>query len=65
MSFKYNPKQKFTEEWFDMMIPSWEKLFTDVLVPSKIKNVLEIGCYEGRATSYICSEFLLDGTNYD
>ena len=63
MEFIYNKKQKFTEEWFDSMIPSWGKLFTESNF--NIKNVLEIGCYEGRATSFVCEKFLEDGVNYE
>ncbi len=63
MEFIYNKKQKFTEEWFDAMIPSWDKLFTEANF--NIKNVLEIGCYEGRATSFVCENFLEDGVNYE
>jgi len=63
MEFTYNKKQKFTEEWFDMMIPSWGKLFTEANF--NIKNVLEVGCYEGRATSFVCEKFLEDGVNYE
>tara|TARA_R110002153_G_scaffold144818_2_gene296032 strand:- start:2835 stop:3467 length:633 start_codon:yes stop_codon:yes gene_type:complete len=66
MEYKFNPEQKFTEQWFDAIIPMWDKAFKiDSINFTKIKNVLEIGCYEGRATSYLCSEHLLDGTNYD
>ncbi len=63
--FEYNPKQKYTEKWFDGMIPSWEKIFTTHKPPKDIRSVLEIGCYEGRATSFVCEKFLQDGTNYD
>lgn len=63
--FEYNTKQKYTEKWFDGMIPSWENIFTTHVSPADIKNVLEIGCYEGRATSFICENHLQKGTNYD
>ena len=63
--FKYNENQKFTEEWFDGMIPVWEQLFSQHIAPIGIKNVLEIGCYEGRATSFVCENFLQKNTNYD
>jgi predicted O-methyltransferase YrrM len=63
---KYNNKFKFTETWFDIAIPGWEQ----VLIPSKlnIKNVLEVGCFEGRATVWICENILNDTSieyNYD
>lgn len=63
--FEYNKDQKYTEKWFDGMIPLWERLFTQFIAPVGIKNVLEIGCYEGRATSFVCEKFLQKGTNYD
>jgi hypothetical protein len=63
--FEYNKDQKFTEKWFDGMIPIWEQIFTQHIAPIGIKNVLEIGCYEGRATSFVCENFLQKGTNYD
>jgi len=62
--FKYSDKYKFTEEWFDPMIPNWKQLF-DSYGKEKIKDVLEIGCYEGRATIFLCEEILSEGVNYD
>jgi hypothetical protein len=55
---KYSDKYKFTQTWFDIAIPGWEQL----LIPIKhnIKNVLEIGCFEGRATVWICENLLND-----
>lgn len=63
--FEYNKDQKYTEKWFDSMISTWIKLFEEVVDSTKIKNVLEIGCYEGRATSFICEKYLQKDTNYD
>ncbi len=63
--FKYEKKQKFKEKWFDGMIPMWEQIFTQHVAPIGIKNVLEIGCYEGRATSFVCENYLYEDTNYD
>jgi SAM-dependent methyltransferase len=63
--FEYNKDQKYTEKWFDRMIPIWNKIFTQYIAPIEIKNVLEIGCFEGRATSFICEEYLQKDTNYD
>ena len=60
--FTFDSKYKFTEGWFDHNIPLWNELFTKYIFP--IKNVLEIGCYEGRATVYLCNEVLKSGTNY-
>lgn len=62
---EYSEKYKFTEKWFDGMIPLWEQVFKDF---SKIENVLEIGCYEGRATIWLCENVLNDSSknyNYD
>lgn len=63
--FEYNKKQKYTEKWFDHMIPLWDQLFTKTAEDITIKNALEIGCYEGRATSFVCEKYLQKGTNYD
>lgn len=63
--FKYSDKYKFTEEWFDPMIPHWEDVFNKYYDKEKIKDVLEIGCYEGRATIFLCESILQDGVNYD
>ena len=50
-------RYKFTEEWFDIAIPTWEVLFKNGYEKS-IESVLEIGCYEGRATVWICENVL-------
>jgi len=52
----YSNEYKFTETWFDHMIPAWEKIFNDYKIP--IQSVLEIGCYEGRATVWLCENVL-------
>jgi len=62
--FTYNEKYNFTEIWFDPMIPTWEKIF-DARKNKIINSVLEIGSYEGRATIFLCSEILKEGTTYD
>jgi SAM-dependent methyltransferase len=62
--FTYPDQYKFTEEWFDPMISSWTELF-EMYGKSKIKDVLEIGCYEGRATIFLCENILQNGVNYD
>lgn len=61
---KFDPKYKFTEEWFDMMIPTWESLFKDRYT-TPIQSVLEIGCYEGRATVWLCENVLKGKVDYD
>ena len=54
---------KFTETWFDIAIPSWQHLFSQVPRPS---NILEVGCYEGRATMWLCDNVIKgDYATYD
>lgn len=48
----FNERYKFNEEWFDIAIPTWTEVFKNT--DRKIKDVLEIGCYEGRATVWLC-----------
>lgn len=62
--FEYSEKYKFTENWFSSAIPVWEELF-ELYGRDKVKNVLEIGCYEGRATIFICENILQNKGNYD
>lgn len=63
---EFNAKYKFTEEWFDHIIPMWSELFKDHY-KTPIKSVLEIGCYEGRATIWLCENVLSNQqvSNYD
>jgi len=65
MSYTYDEKYKFTETWFDPMIPNWISLF-DTLKKngSTFNNVLEIGCFEGRATVFTCDNILDSGSKY-
>lgn len=65
MIFNYSEDYKFTEKWFDPMIPSWDNLFKKYLQENSIKNVLEVGCYEGRATIYLLSEHLDHDVDYE
>ena len=60
MSYTYNEKYKFTEKWFDGMIPAWTQLFDEHRKHCGMDNVLEIGCYEGRATIWLCENVLTD-----
>lgn len=49
-------KHEFTNTWFEVGENNWKKLFA----LKKPKKILEIGCYEGRATCFMietCSEF--------
>ena len=62
----FDKKYKFTEKWFDGMIPLWEQLFNQYDHP--ITSILEIGCYEGRATIWVCENVLTNSSikyNYD
>lgn len=61
---KFDPKYKFTEEWFDMMIPTWTDVFKNHYT-SPIQSVLEVGCYEGRATTWLCENVLKGNVDYD
>lgn len=64
MSREFDSKYVFTESWFDIAIEGWEQLFQQRTIP--IKNVLEIGCYEGRATVWLCENVLKgEGIEYD
>jgi len=63
--YQYPEKYTFTETWFDIAIPTWEKLFPQYLKDHSINNVLEIGCYEGRATTYLLDNFLKKDITYD
>ena len=58
-------KYKFSEDWFSKMIPIWESMFNAF---PKVENILEIGCYEGRATVWLCENIFNDSSktyNYD
>jgi predicted O-methyltransferase YrrM len=47
---------RFSQDWFSNHIPAWER----VLSRTRPLRLIEIGCFEGRATTYIiqrCSEF--------
>jgi len=61
---KFDPKYKFTEEWFDIAIPVWDELFKNHY-KDPIKSVLEVGCYEGRATVWLSENVLGEGVDYD
>jgi hypothetical protein len=66
-SYKFDGKYKFTEDWFDPMIPVWEQVFSQYKEKvGDIESILEVGCYEGRATVWLCENVLTDtnNTNY-
>ena len=52
----FDKKYTFNEEWFDIAIPTWTEVFSDN--KDQIKDVLEVGCYEGRATVWLCENVL-------
>lgn len=63
---EFNKKYKFSETWFDIAIQGWSQIFPNI--KHEIKNVLEVGCYEGRATVWLCENVLDDKNinyNYD
>lgn len=61
---KFDSRYNFTEEWFDIAIPVWEEVFKSHY-KNPIKSVLEVGCYEGRATVWLCENVLSEGVAYD
>ena len=40
---------QFTQDWFSWSPPVWKQVFKQL----KTKNILEIGCFEGRATAWL------------
>lgn len=55
---------KLTSTWFkDIAEQNWIELFK--LYPKKPKRLLEIGCFEGMATTWLCDNILEDGAEYD
>ena len=50
------PTYEFSEDWFSNHIPAWG----NILERLRPRRVLEVGCYEGRATCYLietCAAF--------
>lgn len=48
---------KITNDWFSHNIPNWEKLLAHFKGQDNL-NFLEIGCYEGMATYWMCQNIL-------
>ncbi len=47
---------RFSQDWFSNHIPAWERILSRI----RPLRLIEIGCFEGRATTYMiqrCSEF--------
>ena len=63
---KKENKYKFTTDWFEFVREGWDGLFNWYVNEEKqtINSVLEIGCFEGRATTYLCDKWLSKGTTY-
>ena len=63
-------KYKLTEHWNKHSYASWDKFFNgkrtiDYQHTDKIKNVLEVGCFEGATTMFLCDNVLKSECNYD
>jgi SAM-dependent methyltransferase len=64
MNYTYDKKYKFTETWFDAVIPAWEQVFAQYTEKVRnIESVLEVGCFEGRATVWVCENVLLKSSD--
>ena len=64
----FSNEYKFNEYWFDNLSPIWAQIFTYLKNENsnfKLNNVLEIGCYEGRATIWLVNNILESGCEYD
>ncbi len=60
----FSERYSFNEEWFDIAIPIWTEVFKHT--DRNVKDVLEIGCYEGRATVWLCENVLTEkGCTYE
>ena len=57
---------KFNEKWFSDVQGGWDQVFNWYCNKEKreVKNVLEVGCYEGMASIYLAEHYLKDGANY-
>ena len=50
-------ERQFTQDWFSKKIPQWEKWLGDFRGEQGIR-ALEIGCFEGRSTVWLCENIL-------
>lgn len=57
---------KFTTNWFDAVSPGWDKLFDWYINQQEntIETILEIGCFEGKASTYMAEKWIKDGAQY-
>lgn len=53
----------FTQFWFDMNKDHWNKIFEPVKGKPNL-HFLEIGCFEGRATTWLLENVLTDKTSF-
>lgn len=60
--YHFDKKYIFNEKWFDVNIPLWNELFSKY-DKENIESILEIGCYEGRSTVWLCENVLNVATN--
>lgn len=52
----------YSNDWFSHNIPNWERLLADYKGKPDL-NFLEVGCYEGKATYWLCKNILTDQTS--
>jgi predicted O-methyltransferase YrrM len=52
----------YTHDWFSNNIGYWTQLLSDLKGKPDL-NFLEIGCYEGKATYWLCKNILTDPTS--
>ena len=58
-----SPEYLFSTDWFSHNIPIWERFFHDNHLHGQPGlRYLEIGCFEGRATTYILDNILTDNS---
>ena len=55
--YNFDKKYIFNRQWFDINVPLWTELFSQY-DKDNIESVLEIGCYEGRSTVWLCENVL-------
>lgn len=63
-TYTYDDKFRFTEDWFSGNIPAWRQIIDHVRQEREIKDVLTIGVYEGRCTTFLSDEVLGKGCTY-
>jgi len=63
-------KYKLTQRWNEHTYDAWKTFFTngkkyDYQHTDKIKNILEVGCYEGATSMWLCDNVLKSGSTFD